>query len=379
MRRALRLSSIPPDIVGQIAGVKAHALAAGRDMIDLASDDLALPLFPPTRDQFCRFLGDVPNVDSARAEFHEAVARWFEGRFGIPLASESEITEVPGSKAGYAHALGVTVDPGDVVLVPALAAPWVNANILLADGVPYEMTLRAENGWLPDLTALPGDVVQRAKLLFLNYPHNPTGAVATPELFQDAVNFARETGVQILHDATYAPLGYGGHRASSILEAEGAQDVALEMHSLSYLFHMGGWDVGFMVGSAEAIRGIQAIQSTVHGDASAALDRTAAWAFGNADPHELLAMMTRRRDVLVDGLNGLGWNILKPKAGPFVWLPVPPGQTSASFAQTLLAQAGVLTLPGLAFGPQGDGHVRLSLAASEERLAEAVRRMGQTV
>lgn len=373
MQRAQRLSSIPPDFTRQIAGVKAQALSAGRDVIDLASDDLDLPLPLAVREELGTIVSEASvsgGDNSAQAEFHQAAAHWYEGRLGVSLDADGAISQIAGNKAALASTLWAAVNPGDVVLVPALAEPWVKANVLLAGGVPHDVPLRADDGWLPDLTAVPGDVVRLAKLLYLSYPHNPTGAVATLPFFQATVNFAQETGVTILHDATYASWDHDGYQAPSILTCAGAQDVALEIHALPFL------DVpGFMVGSPDAVRAINTVKANVSSEAPVAVTRAAIWALNNAHLDETPAALTRRRAILSGGLNSLGWHVSPPEAGPFVWLPVPTGHTSASFAQALFNQADVLTLPGLAFGPSGDGHVRLSLAASEERLGEAVRRM----
>lgn len=372
--RAQRLSDLPPALAEQIAGVKSQAIASGRDVIDLASDELDLPPSQALLEQFGRFVSDPATSGSAaaaRAEFRQAVVRRFENRPGLSLDPENEVTEVSSRKAGLAYTFWTAVDPGDFLLIPELTEPWVKASILLAGGVPYELS---ENDGLPDPTAVPGDVVQKTALLYVNCSHNPAGAAATPAFFQDVVNFARETGTLILHAAAYSHIVYDGHRAPSILEANGAKDVALELHSLTTGL---GWDMGFVIGNADAIRALNKVRSTVESPLPVALARTAAWALDNGISEETLATLTRRRDALVNGLNDPGWKVVKPKASPFVWLPVPPGQTSGAFAQALLEQADVLTLPGLAFGPQADGYVRLSLAVGEERLAEAARRIGR--
>ena len=369
---------MPPDFAAQIAAVKAQASGSGRDVIDLASEGLDLPLPLAAREALCRIVSEPSATSesvSARTEFHQSVANWFVGRFGVPLNAESEITQTAGSRAGWAQTLWSCVNPGDVVLVPELAAPWVKGSVLLTGGVPHDLPLQAQNGWMPDLTAIAGDVVQQARLLYLNSPHNPTGARATPSFFRDATNFAQETGVTIFHDATYARLGSDDDQALSLLECAGARNVALELHSLPFGPAVGG--MAIMVGNADAVRAIDQVKAVVNGDVPTVVTQTATWALNNASWDETPAALVRRRAVLVDGLKGLGWNVGGPQGGPFVWLPVPTDDTSASFAQRLMERADVLTLPGLAFGPAGDGFVRLSLAVSEERIGEAVRRMSR--
>ena len=217
------------------------------------------------------------------------MATWFQNRFGVELDPSSEIIELIGSKEGLAHAAWAFIDPGDVALVPDPAYTVVKVNTLLAGGTPYELPLLAENGFLPDLSAIPGDVVKQAKLMYLNYPNNPTGAVATREFFQEAVNFARETGILILHDCAYAEVGYDGYQAPSILEIEGAKEVAIETHSLSKTFNMTGWRIGFAVGNPDALRALNTIKGNVDSKQFSAIALTAGWALNHANNDEALA------------------------------------------------------------------------------------------
>jgi len=299
------------------------------------------------------------------------------------LDPATEILELIGSKEGLAHAAWAFIDPGDIALVPDPAYTVVKVNTLLAGGTPYEMPLLAENGFLPDLSAIPGDVVKKAKLIYLNYPNNPTGAVATREFFQEAVNFARETGILILHDCAYSEVGYDGYKAPSILEIEGAKEVAIETHSLSKTFNMTGWRIGFAVGSPEALRALNTIKGNVDSKQFSAIALTAGWALNHASNDDALHIMKRRRDVLVDGLNRLGWKLEKPQAAFYIWAPVPPGYTSATFSRELLEKADVLAIPGLGYGPHGDGYIRMSLTVSGDQngelLEEAVRRIEKSV
>lgn len=377
MQRAQKLAAVPPDFAEQVAGAKAQVLAAGRDVIDLASGEL--DLLPPlaVREELSRLAADPSAYGdvSALADFRQAAVRWYAARFGVNLDAESEITEIAGIKLGLAQTLWAALNPGDIVLVPDLIEPWVKASIVLAAGVPYNLPLEPDSGWLPDLPAIPGEIVRQAKLLLLNCSNNPTGALANSSFFQDAVNFAQETGVSIVNDAAYASFGYDGCQAPSILKSVGAKEIAVELHSLP-LFGSAFAQIGFMAGSEEAIRAIRRVKAATSSPMPDVLMRAAAWAMNHVTPDEMIATLTKRRDALVDGLNGLRWTVSKPNAGLFVWLPVPAGQTSASFAGMLWEQADVLTLPGPAFGPRGEGYVRLSLTVSEDRIQEAVRRMG---
>jgi LL-diaminopimelate aminotransferase len=388
LQRAKRLSLIPPYLFGEIARLKAQALGEGRDLVDLGIGDPDQPTPEPILEKLNEFAHDPANhrYDESNAgvpQFLDDVATWFQRRFGVTLDPKSEIIELIGSKEGLAHVAWAFIDPGDVALVPDPGYTVVKVNTLLAGGTPYEIPLLAENGFLPDLTAIPGDVVKKAKLLYLNYPNNPTGAIATKEFFKQAVDFARETDILIVHDCAYAEVGYDGYQAPSILEIEGAKDVAIETHSLSKTFNMTGWRIGFAVGNAEALKALNTLKGNVDSKQFAAIALTAGWALNHAKNDESLALLKRRRDVLVDGLNSLGWNLEKPKAAFYVWVPVPPGHTSATFAKELLENANVLAIPGLGYGIHGDGYVRMSLTVSGdkngERLEEAVRRIEKNI
>ena len=388
MQRAKRLSLIPPYLFGEIAKLKAQAIAEGRDLIDLGIGDPDQPTPTNVIDQLYAFAKDptthcYDESNAGRKEFLADCVSWFQNRFGVGLDPSSEIIELIGSKEGLAHAAWAFIDPGDVALVPDPAYTVVKVNTLLAGGTPYEFPLLAENGFLPDLNAIPGDVVKKAKLLYLNYPNNPTGAVATREFFQQAVDFARETGVLILHDCAYSEVGYDGYLAPSIMEIEGAKEVAIETHSLSKTFNMTGWRIGFAVGNPDALRALNTIKGNVDSKQFAAIALTAGWALHNAKNDDALRLLKRRRDILVDGLNRLGWNLEKPKATFYVWAPVPPGHTSATFSRDLLEKASVLAIPGLGYGPHGDGYVRMSLTVNGDKngelLEEAVRRIDKNV
>ena len=384
MQRAQRLSLIPPYLFGEIARLKAQAIAEGRDLVDLGIGDPDQPTPEPILEQLNHFAHNpaTHRYDESNAgvpQFLDDVAMWFQGRFGVTLDPKNEIIELIGSKEGLAHVAWAFIDPGDVALVPDPAYTVVKVNTLLAGGTPYEVPLLAENGFLPNLNSIPGDVVKKAKLLYLNYPNNPTGAVATKEFFKQAVDFARETDTLIVHDCAYAEVGYDGYRAPSILEIDGAKDVAIETHSLSKTFNMTGWRIGFAVGNPDALKALNTIKSNVDSKQFAAIALTAGWALNHARNDASLELLKRRRDILVDGLNRLGWKLEKPKAAFYVWVPVPPGHTSATFAKELLENANVLAIPGLGYGQHGDGYVRMSLTVSGdqygERLEEAVRRI----
>lgn len=385
--RAKRLDLIPPYLFGEIARLKAAARAEGKDLIDFGIGDPDQPTPTPIID---RLYEEAKNPethcydesDAGDPIFLKQAAQWFHNRYGVEVTTDQMVLLI-GSKEGLAHLCWAYIDPGDIALIPDPNYTVPKVQTLLAGGQPYLMPLTIENNFLPDLTAIPTDVAKAAKLLFLNYPHNPTGAIAPLSFFNDAVRFAKEYDLLICNDCAYAEVGYDGYQPPSILQAEGAMDVAIETHSLSKTFNMTGWRIGFAVGNKEGISTLNRMKSNIDSKQFAAISRTAGWALLNASNAETLALYDLRRKRLIDGLNSLGWKLDYPKAGFFVWIPVPKGYTSMTFAKVLLEKAGVLVIPGLGYGELGDGYVRMSLTINGdkagERVDEAIRRIRETV
>lgn len=385
--RAKRLDLIPPYLFGEIARLKAAARAEGKDLIDFGIGDPDQPTPTPIID---RLYEEAKNPethcydesDAGDPIFLKQAAQWFHNRYGVEVTTDQMVLLI-GSKEGLAHLCWAYIDPGDIALIPDPNYTVPKVQTLLAGGQPYLMPLTIENNFLPDLTAIPTDVAKAAKLLFLNYPHNPTGAIAPLSFFNDAVRFAKEYDLLICNDCAYAEVGYDGYQPPSILQAEGAMDVAIETHSLSKTFNMTGWRIGFAVGNKEGISTLNRMKSNIDSKQFAAISRTAGWALLNASNADTLALYDLRRKRLIDGLNSLGWKLDYPKAGFFVWIPVPKGYTSMTFAKVLLEKAGVLVIPGLGYGELGDGYVRMSLTINGdkagERVDEAIRRIRETV
>lgn len=385
--RAKRLDLIPPYLFGEIARLKAAARAEGKDLIDFGIGDPDQPTPTPIID---RLYEEAKNPethcydesDAGDPIFLKQAAQWFYNRYGVEVTTDQMVLLI-GSKEGLAHLCWAYIDPGDIALIPDPNYTVPKVQTLLAGGQPYLMPLTIENNFLPDLTAIPTDVAKAAKLLFLNYPHNPTGAIAPLSFFNDAVRFAKEYDILICNDCAYAEVGYDGYQPPSILQAEGAMDVAIETHSLSKTFNMTGWRIGFAVGNKEGITTLNRMKSNIDSKQFAAISRTAGWALLNASNADTLALYDLRRKRLIDGLNSLGWKLDYPKAGFFVWIPVPKGYTSMTFAKVLLEKAGVLVIPGLGYGELGDGYVRMSLTINGdkagERVDEAIRRIRETV
>jgi len=382
--RSTRLNAIPPYLFGEIARLKAEALQAGRDLIDLGIGDPDQPTPSAIVGALAEAArsSDTHRYDESHAGdpvFIEAVVRWFAREFGVSLSPQTEVLQLIGSKEGLAHLAWAYLDAGDWSLVPDPAYTVYRVNSLMAGASVHSMPLSADAGFLPDLSSVPSDIARGAKLLWLNYPNNPTGATADIAFYEEAVRFCREYDILLANDAAYAQVTFDGYRAPSVLQVRGARDVAVEFHSFSKMFNMTGWRIAMAVGSADAISALNKLKSNVDSKQFAAIARAAAFAAANADNAPTLELIRRRRDVLIDGLNSLGWSLARPRATFYVWLPTPAGQSSIAFARRLLEEAGVLAIPGVGYGPNGEGYVRMSLTVSGdrngERIAEAVVRM----
>jgi LL-diaminopimelate aminotransferase len=296
-------------------------------------------------------------------EYKEAIAAFSKDRFGIDIDPEGEVQSCIGSKEALAHIIWAYTDPGDIVLVPDPAYSVYKVQTMWCGGAAMPMPLDPQNGFLPDLEAIPLSVRKQAKLLFLNYPNNPTGAVAPREFFEEAVEFARKWGMIICHDAAYCEVAYDGFQAPSLLEIDGAKEVAIEFHSLSKTFNMTGWRVAWAMGGKDIVDALSRVKSNVDSGTFMAIQRAGIAALGQYQQWapRMRAQYQERRDALVSGLRGLGWPVNPPKATFYVWTPVADGYTSIEFSKALLEQAGVLTIAGTAYGEYGEGFVRWSL------------------
>lgn len=382
--RASRLDKTPPYLFGEIAKLKAKALAEGRDLIDFGIGDPDQPtprdiiekLYEAAQDPATHRYDETPYGEPF---FLQAVAEWYRRRYGVTVDPEGEILLLIGSKEGLAHLAWAYLDAGDVALVPDPAYTVYAINARMAGGETYVLPLKRENSFLPDLSAVPTEVARRAKLLFLNYPNNPTGAVATREFYQQAVEFARAYDILLVNDAAYSEVVYDGYRHPSLLQIEGAKEVAIEFNSLSKMFNMTGWRVGFASGNRDAIANLNKMKSYVDSKQFSAISRAAGYALLYADNTRTLNLYQKRRDILVEGLQAIGWQVQKPKATFYVWVPTPDGLPSIEFAKQLLERAGILAIPGIGYGEHGEGYVRFSITVSGdhhgERVEEAVRRI----
>ncbi|HOB22750.1 MAG TPA: pyridoxal phosphate-dependent aminotransferase, partial [Bacillota bacterium] len=346
METAQRIKALPPYLFAQIDKKIAEAKARGVDVISFGIGDPDLP----TPEHMVKKLQEKAADPSTHrypsyeglSVYREAVANWYKRRFGVELNPDTEVVSLIGSKEGIAHLPLCYVDPGDVCLVPDPAYPVYAIGVLFAGGESYKMPLLEENGFLPDLEAIPADVAKKAKILYLNYPNNPTGAVADKEFFQKAVEFAKTYDIIVCHDAAYTEIAFDGYKPISFLEVPGAMDVGIEFHSLSKTYNMTGWRVGWAAGNADIVSALGRIKTNIDSGIFEALQYAGIEALeGSQDCiDENMKVYTHRRDLLVEGLKKLGWPIEKPKATIYVWAPVPAGMNSTDFAALLLDKAG---------------------------------------
>jgi LL-diaminopimelate aminotransferase len=317
-------------------------------------------------------------LDAGLPEFRRAVARWYDRRFGVKLDPDTEVLPTIGSKEAIAHFPLAVLNPGDVALVPEPGYPPYRSGAIFAGAEPYLMPLVAENGFLPRLDAIPGNVLKRAKLIVVNYPNNPTAATAPREFYELLVAFARKHGLIVASDAAYTEI-YFDEKPMSFLEVNGARDVGIEFHSLSKTFNMTGWRIGFAVGSARLVSFLGQLKTNLDSGIFQAIQHAGVKALDNAEKvtRGLIEKYRGRRDALVDGLESAGWSVTPPTATFYAWIPTPRRLPSAEVATRLLEKADIVVTPGVGFGPSGEGFFRAALTVDEDRLREAARRIAK--
>jgi LL-diaminopimelate aminotransferase len=378
---ARRIDQIPPYLFAEIDKRKEEMRKKGIDLIDLGIGDPDLPTPKPIIERLKKAAENPKNHRypsyEGMIEFRTAVAQWYERRFGIQLDPETEVLSLIGSKEGIAHIPLAFVDPGDIVLVPSPGYPVYRVSTLFAGGTPYFLPLRKESGFLLNVSQIPESVAKKAKLLFINYPNNPTSAVAERSFFEEVVAFARRYQVIVSHDAAYSEVAFDGYHPLSFLQVEGAREVGVEFHSLSKTFNMTGWRIGFAVGHPEILAGLGRVKTNIDSGLFQAIQEAGTEALNHFDTPlpEIINIYQRRRDVMVKGLRELGLEVDRPKATFYLWIQVPKGYTSAQFATVLLEQGGIVATPGNGFGEDGEGFIRMALTVDEKRLNEAIERL----
>ena len=381
MRLSKRMEKLPPYLFVGISRTIAEKRARGEEVISFGIGDPDLPTPSHIIQRLHQASDDAANHRYPETDglprFRRAVAHWYERRFGVSLDPDKEVVSLIGAKEGIGHMALCFIDPGDVALVPDPGYPVYSTGTMFAGGETYYLPLLEENAWFPDLDSIPGDVLKNAKVLWLNYPNNPTAAVAPAELFQRAIEFARRHDIAVLHDASYTEVYYDDCKPLSFMEVEGARDVGVEFHSLSKTFNMTGWRIGMAVGNAAMIDALFRVKSNLDSGVPQAVQEMAIAALeGPLDcVEERNAIYQRRRDRLVAALRELGLETAMPHATFYVWVKVPEGFSSASFATALLEERNIVVTPGSGYGSHGEGYVRLSLTLSDEQLEKGIQRL----
>jgi LL-diaminopimelate aminotransferase len=381
IEKADRLTRLPPYLFKEIDRLKREVREKGVDIIDLGVGDPDLPTPPHIIEALQRAAENpdhhrYPSYTGMDA-FNRCVAGWYKRRFGVELNPVTEVITLIGSKEGIGHIPLAFINPGDAALVTSPAYPVPSAAVGFAGGRVHTLPLLKENGFLPDLDAVPPDVADQAKMMFLNYPNNPTAATANAAFFEKAVAFAEAHNIIVCHDAAYTELCFEDPKPGSFLEVPGAKAVGVEFHSLSKTYCMTGWRIAFAAGSAEVIGGLGQIKGNIDSGVFQAVQEAgiAALEGDQTCVQEMRAVYAERRDVLVAGLRDLGLEVETPRATFYVWAPVPAGYTSADFTGHLLSKAGIVVTPGNGFGEPGEGYVRFALTQSTDRLTQALTRM----
>lgn len=374
-----RIKNLPPYLFAAIDKAKQEARARGVDVIDLSVGDPDLPTPAHIVEALRQAAEDTSNHQypsyEGKLTFRNAVADWYKRTFNVDLDPRNEVLTLIGSKEGIAHAPLAFINPGDVALIPDPAYPVYRTATAFAGGEPVIMPLLKENKFLPDLEAIPSEVARRAKIMFLNYPNNPIGATADRSFFQELVDFAREYNIIVMHDNPYSEIYYEGQRSLSLLEIDGAKDVAVEFHSLSKTYNMTGWRIGSVVGNSEVVAGIGKIKSNIDSGTFGAVQDAGIAALRSPDRvvDDIRKIYQHRIEILYQALRDLGLELEKPRATLYLWAWV--GGSSIQYAERLLEKTGIVATPGLGFGKYGEGYIRFSITQQTKRIEEAVVRL----
>ena len=381
MRFASRVEKIPPYLFVEISRKIAQKRQEGIEVISFGIGDPDLETPGPVVDVLRTTAGDLPNhrypESDGLPEFRKATADWYQRRFGISLDPDSEVISLIGAKEGIGHAAFCFIEPGDIALVPDPGYPVYSVGTWFAGGECHWLPLEEENGWLPDLNAIPDDVARQAKVMWLNYPNNPTGAVADISYFNQVVEFAKSYDLAVLHDACYTDVTFDGYRHPSFLQADGAMDVGMEFHSLSKTYNMTGWRLGMAVGNADMINALLIVKSNLDSGVPQAIQYMGIEALNTTDDwiDERNAVYQRRRDRVLQVLSDIGLEFDPPKASLYVWARVPEGHSSGEFAEQLLDQCDIVVTPGAGYGSYGEGYIRFSLTIDDDQMEEGLKRL----
>ena len=381
MELAKRLNRLPPYLFVEINQKIAELRAMGEEVISFAVGDPDLPTPSHIIECMCQAAQNPANhrypETAGLPELRQAIAAWYEKRFGVTLNPSKEVLPLIGSKEGIGHMALCLIEPGDLALVPDPSYPPYFLGTVLAGGEPYFMPLKEDNYFMPDFESVPGDVADKAKLMWLNYPNNPTGAIADLDFFEEAVRFAQQHDFAICHDAPYTEVAFNGYKPPSFMQIPGAKKRGVEFHSLSKTYHMTGWRIGMMVGNADIVNALFKVKSNLDSGVPQAIQYAAVEALRGSQEHitEHNASLQRRRDKLLKAIRKIGLKARTPEATFYIWAKIPKGYTSIDFTKKLLAEAGIAVTPGIGYGEEGEGYVRFSLTISDECLEQGINRL----
>lgn len=381
MKVSERLEKIPPYLFAEIDRKIAEAKAKGCDVISLGIGDPDTPTLAPVVEEMHKAIDNPKNHDyppyNGTEQFRKSACDWMKRRFGVDLNPDTEMLANIGSKEAIAHVFLAFVDKGDYTLVPDPGYPVYHNATIFAGGTPYEMPLLEGNEYLPDFDKIPEDIAKKSKLMFLNYPNNPTGAVADLEFYKKAVDFCKKYDILLCSDMAYSEMTFDGYKAPSVLQVEGGKDVAIEFYSHSKSYNMTGWRVGFVCGNAQAIKALGTIKNNIDSGTFKAVQQAASKAFtiDQSMIDNLNKMYQERRDAAENGFRELGWNIKPSKATFYLWLPVPKGMTSEQFVTEMLEKANIVVPPGNGYGRCGEGYFRVALTKDVDTIKKCIQRM----
>ena len=383
MRLSQRVENLPPYLFVEISRKIAERKAKGQDVVSFGIGDPDIPTPAHIIERLCKEAHVPANQrypeSEGLPELRKTIASWYQKRFGVTLDPEKEVAPLIGSKEGIAHVALCLLNPGDIALITDPGYPVYTIGTKLAGGIPYYLPISPKNNFLPDLDNIPSDILAKARVLWLNYPNNPTGAVADLNFFNKAVEFAKKHDICICHDGPYSEVAFDGYTPVSFLQAEGAKDAGIEFHSLSKTYNMTGWRIGMAVGNAQAINALKIMKSNLDSGIPQAIQYAAIEALNGPQNciKEHNDVYQRRRDLIVDTLNKMGLEAQPPKASLYIWAKVPHGFTSVEFTNDLLDKVGVVVTPGTGYGNNGEGYVRLSLTIADALLLKGLSRMVQ--
>ncbi|OGX14919.1 MAG: LL-diaminopimelate aminotransferase [Omnitrophica WOR_2 bacterium RBG_13_41_10] len=376
-----KINSLPPYLFLEIDKAKRKARAEGRDIIDLGVGDPDQPTPKQIIESLCAASQDSKThcyaLDQGMPVLRQAIARWYKNRFGVTLNPETEILPLIGSKEGIAHFPLAFLDEGDYSLVPDPCYPPYKGGTIFSGGRPYLMPLREKNDFLPDLKEIPLNIRKKSRLIYINYPNNPTGATAEKDFYGEVIKFADKNKLVVISDLAYSEMAYDGYKPSSLLEVKGAKEAVIEFHSLSKTYNMTGWRIGWACGNEKLIAALAKVKSNIDSGIFSAIQLAGVTALES--PYQFIKDMCsiyqERRDVLIAGLKSLGWQVTPPKATFYVWIKIPVNMDSIRFSGMLLEKVNIIVTPGVGFGKYGEGYIRMALTVSKEKIKEAIDRL----